>query len=75
MLNRQLKHKKKKVLTTDMQQQFNEQTLNFMQKMKHAVEQDHLSISEGKPALHRLLMLKEVDEMLRKKHIQIEFLH
>ena len=43
--------------------------------MALAVKLDHKAIEEHKgPAVNRVKLLKEVDSMLRKKHVQLELL-
>jgi hypothetical protein len=43
--------------------------------MIEAVLEDHKTIqSKRGPALHRIMLLKEMDQMLRKRNIQMEFL-
>jgi hypothetical protein len=43
--------------------------------MIEAVNEDHKTIrSKSGPALHRIMLLKEIDQLLRKRSIQEEFL-
>lgn len=53
-----------------------DQTKKLVENMIEAVLEDHKTIqSKNGPALRRIMLLKEMDQLLRKRNIQIEFLN
>jgi hypothetical protein len=66
-----LKKKQQEAFASDQK----DQTKKLVENMIEAVLEDHKTIqSKRGPALHRIMLLKEMDQMLRKRNIQMEFL-
>jgi hypothetical protein len=58
-----------------MKGEFHEQTKKLIDNMIKALHADHNSIKHKTgPALARIKMLRQIDDLLRKKAVQVEFL-
>eukprot|EP00347_Sterkiella_histriomuscorum_P015956 403355047 len=67
--------KSQKQRDEEQQTHTSEETADLKQKMIRALLEDHEYIKSGEcPAIERLKLLSRVDEQMRKKHIQREFL-
>ncbi|CDW75299.1 cg9915-pa [Stylonychia lemnae] len=68
------KNKNKKSQEESLKQEMEQHTAYLIAKMKKVVQEDHYAIMSQQPAISRLCLIREVDEELRKKMVQHEFL-